>query len=96
MKIEISRKAENDLIDILNYISEKGYPETALNYVSRMEEFTFSLAFYHNKYPLCRYTEFLKANFRCAVFENSYVFIYKVENNKLKVIRIIHGKNLFN
>lgn len=96
MKIEISRKAEKDLIDILNYISEKGYPETALNYVSRMEEFTLSLAEYYNKYPLCRYSDFLKANFRCAVFENTYVFIYKVENNKLKVIRIIHGKNLIN
>ncbi len=96
MKIEISRKAENDLIDILNYISEKGYPETALNYVSRMEEFTLSLALYHNKYPLCRYSAFLKANFRCAVFENSYVFIYKVEGTKLRVVRIIHGKNLIN
>jgi plasmid stabilization system protein ParE len=92
VKIEISRKAEKDLIDILNYISEKGYPETALNYVSRMEEFTLSLAELYNKYPLCRYSSFLKANFRCAVFENTYVFIYKVENNKLKVIRIIHGK----
>lgn len=96
MKIEISRKAEKDLIDILNYISEKGYPETALNYVSRMEEFTLSLALYHNKYPLCRYSAFLKANFRCAVFENSYVFIYKVESAKIRVIRIIHGKNLIN
>ncbi len=94
MNIIVSKKAQNDLNNILEYIAEAGYPETAHRYLERLMHFINSLAIYNKKYQLCRNRIFRLAGFRCAVFENTYVLIYKIEQNSLKIIRVIHGKNL--
>lgn len=94
MNIIVSKKAQNDLNSILEYIAEAGYPERALRYLERLMDFINSLALYKEKYQLCRNKIFNEADFRCAVFENTYVLIYKIEQNTLKIIRVIHGKNL--
>jgi len=39
MNIIVSKKAQNDLNSILEYIAEAGYPETAHRYLDRLMEF---------------------------------------------------------
>ena len=94
MNVVVSKKAQNDLNSILEYIVEAGYPETADRYLNRLMDFINSLALYNEKYQLCRNKIFSEAGFRCAIFENTYVLVYKNEKNTLKIIRVIHGKNL--
>lgn len=94
MNIIVSKKAQNDLNNILEYIAEAGYPETANKYLERLMDFINSLVLYKEKYQLCRNKIFSEAGFRCAVFENTYVLIYKIEQKTFKLIRVIHGKNL--
>ena len=94
MKLFISKKAENDLDDILNYIVDKGYLYTAEKYLDRLISFANSLALYPLKHPVCRNKVFKEADFRCAIFENTYVLVYTVKKERVNLIRIIHGKNI--
>lgn len=94
MKVLISKKANNDMLHVLEYISEQGFPYTASKFLLRMEAFVNSLGTYSEKYKKCINVKFNNAGFRCAVFENSYVFVFKIEDNLVKLIRVIHGKNI--
>lgn len=82
------------MLQVLDYISEQGFPYTASKFILRMEAFVNSLGTYSEKYKKCENIKFYNAGFRCAVFENTYVFIYKIENNFVKLVRVIHGKNI--
>jgi len=76
------------------YIEEKGYPEIAVSFAARMIEFGFTLASFPEKYPLCRFQRFSKRNYRCAVFQSNYVFVYKQVKNQLRIYNIVQTKRL--
>ena len=59
-----------------------------------MLEFGDSLSFFPDKYPLCRFAKLAKRHLRCAVFENTYLFVYKVEKSRLVIYNVIHGRAL--
>jgi plasmid stabilization system protein ParE len=82
------------MIQVLDYISEQGFPYTASKIILRMEAFVNSLGTNPEKYEMCENEKFNNAGFRCAIFENTYVFVYKIESNIVKLIRVIHGKNI--
>lgn len=96
MRVLISRKANNDMLQVLDYISKQGFPYTASKFILRMEAFVNSFGINPEKYKKCQNIKFNNAGFRCAVFENTYVFVYKIEKNIVKLIRVIHGKNIIN
>ncbi|MEN9459349.1 MAG: hypothetical protein RL135_1968 [Bacteroidota bacterium] len=82
------------MLHVLDYIAKQGFPYTASKFILRMEAFVNSLVTNPEKYKKCQNIKFNNAGFRCAVFENTYVFVYKIEENVVKVIRVIHGKNI--
>lgn len=84
------------MLQVLDYISKQGFPYTASKFILRMEAFVNSFGTNPEKYKKCQNIKFNNAGFRCAVFENTYVFVYKIEKNIVKLIRVIHGKNIIN
>lgn len=94
MKITIKRIAEKNIVAIGTYISEKGYPDTADNYLSRLKDFIYSLCSFPNKYPICKINTFSKRSFHCAIFEKTYIVVYKTTHNQLVIYNVIHGKRL--
>ena len=94
MKVILRKNAQNSLSAIIEYIENQGSPETAYKFALKMEKFSKTLAFFPDKYVVCRFPQFAKRNFRCAIFDNTYVFIYKAVKNQLHVYNIIHSKRL--
>src|SRR5438105_786552 len=81
---------KNSLIAIADYIEIKGYPDTALKFIGRMEKFSKTLTDFPDKYPICRNLKFAKRNYHCAVFENNYMFLYKTDGKRLIIYNVIH------
>jgi plasmid stabilization system protein ParE len=92
MKVITRPKAEKSIASIGAYISEKGYPDTAEEYLDRMKRFAQSLAISPDKYPICRFAKFAKENFHCATFEQNYIFVYKIIHKQIVIYNVIHGK----
>lgn len=85
-----SKYSENSIRKIVEYISEEGYPERAIKYILRLQKFMNSLVDFPDKYALCKQHHFAKRNFHCAVFEKTYILIYKIKPDGLFVYNIIH------
>jgi len=94
MKILIEKKAENTLRDIAEYIiSKSGFSNRAVNYIKKIRDFINSLASFPERYPLCRKISFRMREYRCAPFDE-YIIVYKINNNELLIVNIIHSKRL--
>ena len=94
MKITIKPIAEKSIVSIGIYIRERGYPDAADSYLNRLKDFVYSLCSFPDKYPICKIETFAKRNFHCAIFEKTYIVIYKTTRNKLVIHNVIHGKRL--
>ena len=95
-KIKIIYKtiAAESISHIALYIEEKGYPETAEKFQTRLYQFGNSLGIFPDKYPICRHSYFSHRQYRCAVFEGTFIFIYKVSGDNLIIYNVIHGNRL--
>lgn len=91
-KIIYKPKATNSIKAISQYISEKGYQETSEKFAERLYTFGDSLLIFPGKYPLCRFLKLAKRMLHCAVFEQNYIFIYKVIQSRLVVYNIVNTK----
>ena len=94
MKVIIKPRAQNSIKKIANYISEEGYPETALRFVDRLEKFINSLPNYPDKYQKSRHKAFAKKSFRQVPFVKNYIIVYKVIDNVLYVYNVIHASRI--
>jgi hypothetical protein len=83
--------AKDSITEFGAYIEMKGYPETAEKFTARLYNYGDSLGIFPEKYPLCRFPKFAKKLMRCAVFEQNYVFIYKIIRNRLIIYNVIHA-----
>lgn len=92
--VYLKPSAERQITAIAIYIGEKGSPQTAERFANRLYAFAESLATLPLKYPVCRHQILAKHNFRCALFNKSYVFVYKLLKDKLVVYHIIHASRL--
>jgi plasmid stabilization system protein ParE len=92
LEVFITPFAENAIELACDYISEHGYPETAKKYFSRMIDFANSLGDLPYKYPICKRDPYAKRGIHCAVFENTYVFVYLFNDNRIVIIDVIHCK----
>ena len=90
MKIILKKRAAKSISSIAIYISNEGYPETAIKYVKRLKSFIDSLAEYPDKYPISRHKAFSRHGLRQAVFEKKYIILYKIVEEELVVYNIIH------
>ncbi len=84
--------AKDSISNIGAYIEMKGYPETAEKFTDRLYTFGESLGIFPEKYPLCRFTQLIKHTMRCAIFEQNYVFIYKVIRSRLIIYNVVNTK----
>ena len=76
------------------YIKNKGYPETAHKFYDRMVDFALSLGEFPEKYSVCRFRQFGKRGYHCAVFEENYIFVYKIAYNQLNLLRVVAAKRM--
>jgi addiction module RelE/StbE family toxin len=94
MKVDFSETARKELENAFHYIADQGYPERALKYTERIEQFCHSLSIMPDKYSICRHKRFARWQYRCAVFESSYVIVYKVHSETVFILRVLHGKQI--
>jgi plasmid stabilization system protein ParE len=94
MKVTISAGAKRDIAENIKYIFVKGNPHNAKKLYDRMLAFIPTLGELPEKYPLCRNKRFSMKQYRCAVFEQSYVFVYAIHENDVLLLRVIHGLRL--
>lgn len=91
-EVVFSPKASDSIDKLVIYIEQNGFPITADKFADKIYKFGYSLSVFPNKYPICRFPKLAKRNYRCAVFESNYIFIYKVIRKQLVVFNVIHGK----
>jgi plasmid stabilization system protein ParE len=92
MKIHYSQQARKELFHAQHYIEQAGYPETAAKYGYRLKAFIESLTIQPKRYAPCRHAQFKKHHFHCAVFEETYIIVYKIFKSSIHIQRVLHGK----
>lgn len=90
----ITHSAENQITAIHDYIFEASNPLNGARYTDRLISFIYSLSVFPQLHSLCRVRAFSRYKWRCAVFENNIVIAYKIVEEKIIVMRIIHAKRL--
>lgn len=93
-QVVFRERAKLSIHGITFYIEQQGYPATAEKFTKKLLQFGLSLAHFPDKYPICRQNKFAKRNLHCAIFDNTYIFVYKIVKDKLFIYNIIHGKRL--
>ncbi|MCH8317903.1 MAG: type II toxin-antitoxin system RelE/ParE family toxin [Bacteroidetes bacterium] len=91
-EIIFKKKAIISINNVSAHIHEKGYPEIAEKFADKMYQFGHSLNNFPGKYPICKQPQLASRKMRCAVFNKTYIFVYKLVENKLIIYNIIHGK----
>ena len=86
--------AERQITAIAIYIEQKGFPDTAEKFVGKLYDFGDSIGIAPLSYSTCRNKVFAKRNFRCAVFHQDYVFVYKVFKSKITIHLLIHASRI--
>jgi plasmid stabilization system protein ParE len=89
-----SDTARADFLEMAEYITAQGFPETAATYGNRLLDFCQNLGVMPEKHPFCSQASYKRYHYRCTVFEKTYVVAYRVDDKKVVVKRIVHGKRL--
>jgi plasmid stabilization system protein ParE len=89
-----SKFAAKSVQKIANYISTQGNPDNALRYILKLQKFINSLVIYPEKVGLCKQVSFAKRNYYCAVFDKTYIIVYKIKGNDIYIYNVIHGSRL--
>jgi plasmid stabilization system protein ParE len=87
-------KAKRVIRAVAFRILEQGYPDRATKYSERMVQFGLSLAILPYKYPLCRFPILMDNGLRCAVFEKTYIFVFRMDAERLIIYNVVHVKRL--
>ena len=90
MSVIYSKRAAYTIAQVAWYVAGKGYPETAEKYQQELYEFGNSLVSYPDKYSICRYKRYNIRKYRCAVFDRTWIFVYKVIKDRIFVIHVVH------
>ena len=93
-KVDVSKDAENDLLDIVRYIaSEFSAPITALNMMELLEEAMTSLSKTPQRVPLVRDDRLAQIGYRHLGIKSYLVFFKIDEKNKMvNVARILYAR----
>ncbi|MBM2816062.1 MAG: hypothetical protein HW421_2824 [Ignavibacteria bacterium] len=91
MNVHFTPKALKGIDSISKFIFLSGYPEMAINFANELYDFGLTLAFFPEKYPICRFEYFAKRKFHCAVYKD-YIFIYQINAESIIIYNIIHSR----
>ncbi len=95
MKVLFKPRAEIQIQEVGKYIIEEiKMPETGLKYLERMNNFALNIGAVHNAYTICRDTKWALKQLKCAIFDNKWIFAFKMINNKIVIYEVKHGKNI--
>jgi toxin ParE1/3/4 len=93
-KVSITRSAEQDFLDIWNYICDDSKLK-AKKFVNRIETEIASLKKYPQRCPVINESEFFGIEYRHLVIGN-YRIIFKIDAENIYIMRIIHGSRILN
>jgi len=83
------KRARTDLLDIVEYIGEHN-PAAARRLAHEFESCTWALSAYPNLYRLSQRIP----GCREIVVHKKYIVIYRVEPDRVRVMRIVHGSRV--
>jgi plasmid stabilization system protein ParE len=92
--MKITKKAKQEIAKNIRYIAQKGNPYNAEKLYDRMLAFIPSLRIMPEKYAFCRHSKFANKKYRCATFEQTYIFVYAIHIDKVLLLRVMHGLKL--
>ncbi len=91
--VKITESAQNDIEEIWQYIALDSI-KTATKFINKIERAIFSLKSFPERNSLIPEYEILKIDYRQLIYKN-YRIIYRISENVVYVLRILHGYRLF-
>jgi len=91
-KVNISLTAQNDIEHIFFYISEDSI-NNAKNFLLELEERIYSLDTFPERFAYIPENIFFGTSYR-HINHKKYRVIYKIDNNSVYIMRVIHGAKL--
>jgi len=92
--IYISNNAQNDLEHIFFYVAADSL-NNAKKFILELEEKIYSLDTFPDRFAYIPENIYFGTNYR-HITHKKYRVIYKIENNSVYILRIIHGSKLLN
>lgn len=92
--IVVTNPAQDDLEEILNYISvDLSAPKSAIEMLNKIKRIFENLSINPLMYPLCNIDNLKAKNYRKAVI-NNYLMFYRVDdkNETIYIMRFIYGR----
>ncbi len=91
-KVNISQNAQNDLEHIFFYIAADSI-NNAKKFILELEEKIYSLGTFPERFAYIPENHYFGTNYR-HINHKKYRTIYKIENNSVYILRVIHGSKL--
>jgi len=91
-KVNISLTAQNDIEHIFFYIAEDSI-NNAKNFLLELEERIYSLDTFPERFAYIPENIFFGTSYR-HINHKKYRVIYKIDNNSVYIMRVIHGAKL--
>ncbi|MBI4767069.1 MAG: type II toxin-antitoxin system RelE/ParE family toxin [Deltaproteobacteria bacterium] len=91
-RVEITRVAESDIMDIFRYIASDN-PTAAENWVKEIERQIDSLEKFPARCPVIPESRDLGKEYRHILYGN-YRTIFRMERSRVIILRVIHGARL--
>jgi toxin ParE1/3/4 len=92
-KIHLTQHAQSDLEHIFFYIASDN-TNNAKKFILELEEKIYSLDTSPERCPYITENIFFGTNYR-QLIHKKYRAIYKIDNNYVYIIRVVHGAKLF-
>lgn len=92
--IYLSKFAEKSIRKIATYITNQGNPENAIRYILKLQGFINTIVIYPEKIGLCSQKSFAKRDFHCAIFDKTYIVVFKIKMKDIYIYNIIHGSRI--
>lgn len=91
--VVLTRKALNNLKKLTSYIvSEIKMPQTGYRYGKKMRLFAKAIGTNPNAWPICNSKKYSTHNYRCAIFDKKWVFVYSITPKHVVIRDVVNGK----
>lgn len=87
-RVEFTPEAEADLVALCDYIAAASYPETAIGYLTRLEDFCMGLAHASERGSL---RNDVRKGLRVIGFERRINIAFVVEAERVVILRLFYG-----
>lgn len=92
-KINITLNAQNDLEHIFFYIAEDS-ANSAKKFILELEKKIYSLDTFPERFAYIPENFYFGTNYR-HIIHNKYRVLYKIDNDSVYILRVMHGAKLF-